>query len=395
VKKFLLALVLVLVMMLPVSAYAGNDENKIIVFKEGMDQDAKQKAVKDAGGVLLKHLDLVNGAAVRLPSSLENQLRSSSLVEGIYPDVVVRVSGRFTAAPSKSTQEIPWGIQRIGAPEAWPRFTGNGVRVAVMDSGIDFHHPDLKRNIKGGFNAINHRQGFDDDFGHGTHVAGTIAALNNHFGVVGTGYKISLYGVKVIDSTGTGLLSDVIEGLNWSVKNHMQVVNMSIETSEDSPPLRMAIAKTYAAGVVIVASAGNSGTPDAPLNGPTSYPAAYPQVIAVSAVDQDGSFASWSNYGKIELCAPGVDVLSTIPVEMLPEYPYFLGSGTSMACPHVTGTVALIISTRPLFYDVNHNGVWDPAEIKRKLKDSAEPLAGLSPDQQGWGLVRADRAVRR
>lgn len=382
-KRVFLAVLCALVLFVPAAAYAREDGKKIVVFKAEVGQDLREKVVRDAGGVLVKHLELVDGVAVQLPAGVEKKLKDSSMVEGIYPDAAVRPAGGSAAVG----QEIPWGITRIGADRAWVRSTGKGVRLAVIDSGIDIDHPDLAGNIKGGFNAIKHRDGFNDGFGHGTHVSGIIAALNNAYGVVGTGYNISLYGVKVLDDSGAGYLSDLIEGLHWAVKKHMQVVNISLETDEDIPPFHKAIARANAAGIVIVAAAGNEG-------GATAYPAAYPEVISVSAVDKDGNIAPWSNFGKIEMAAPGVDILSTIPEGMIPETSYYPSSGTSMASPHVAGTVALLLATKPPHkYDSNHNNVWDPDEVKRKLKDSAESLDGLTTAQQGWGLVRADRVL--
>lgn len=388
-KKFFLVILCALLLAVPAAGYAagaGDGGNKIVVFKAGAGPDLMEKAIKDAGGMLVKHLDLVNGTAVKLPAGVEQMLKDNPLVEGIYPDL--RVSERVDFKAAASSQEIPWGITRIGADKAWTLSTGDGVRVAVIDSGIDLDHPDLAANIKGGFNAVKHKDSCNDGFGHGTHVSGIIAALNNTFGVVGTSYNADLYAVKVLDDSGSGLLSDVIEGLHWAVKNHMQVANISLETDQDSPPFHKAIAKAVEAGVVVVAAAGNSGAA-------TAYPAAYPEVIAVSAVDKDGNIAPWSNTGKIELAAPGVDVLSTIPGGLIPDTLYYLSSGTSMASPHVAGTVALLMATPPGRYDANHNGVWDPAEVKLKLKESAETLPGLTAAQQGWGLVRADRAVSK
>jgi len=385
VKKYFLVIFLcALFFSFATMAYAEDGGRKIVVFKPGVKQELKEKVVREAGGFWAKHLDTIDGAAVTLPAGAEKIMKSSSLVEGIYPDAIVRPAEVAVAGG----QEIPWGITRIGADRAWATSTGEGVRVAVIDSGIDLDHPDLKDNIKGGYNAVKRKDSFDDGFGHGTHVAGIIAALNNSYGVVGTSYNVSLYGVKVLDDTGAGRLSDLIEGLAWSVFNRMQVVNISLETSEDLPPFRKAIAKTYAAGVVIVAAAGNGG-------GETAYPAAYPEVIAVSAVDGEDNIAPWSNSGKIELTAPGVDILSTVPVGFIPDSAYFSSSGTSMACPHVSGTVALLLASKiSRKYDFNHNGKWDPAEVKKKLQDSSETLPALTPAQQGWGLVRADHALK-
>lgn len=386
-KKLLLAVVCILVLSVPVAVQAFDDGDRIVVFKPGIGPDMQQKAVTNAGGVWKKGLNLVNGAAVRLPARAEKGLKNNPFVEGVYPDVTVYAK-RPSGVPAGTDQVIPWGVDRIEADKAWKISTGAGVKLAVIDSGIDLDHPDLAGNICGGFNAVNRRDSYDDGFGHGTHVAGTIAALNNAYGVVGTSCSVSLYAVKVLGDDGSGKLSDLIEGLGWAVENGMQVVNISLETGQDIRPFQRAIASAYDAGVIIVAAAGNQG-------GPTLYPAAYPEVIAVSAVDRDGNLAPWSNYGKVEMAAPGVDILSTIPDGFIPGYLYYEASGTSMASPHVAGTVALLLATTPsAAYDKNGNGKWDPDEVKLKLKNSAENLRWLDASQQGWGLVRADRALK-
>ncbi len=426
-RRVLLVFICAMILMFSTAAHAGNNDNKIVVFKAGLSQEVKQKAVNDAGGKSFENLDLVNGAVVSLPAAAEKKLVKSSQVEGIYPDSVVYAAGFFTADANKGvkqnqkgkdnkgkqkgednqgqqqgedTQQIPWGIERIGSDKAWPTSTGAGIKVAVLDSGVNRNHPDLAGNINGGFNAINKNKSFEDGFGHGTHISGTIAALNNTYGVVGVGHNISIYAVKVLDDSGTGKVSDVIKGLDWAVKNGMQVCNLSLSTTQDTPPFRKAIAKANAAGIVLVAATGNSGTYDAPFNGPTTYPAAYPEVIAVSAIDEFDQLAPFSNIGKVELTSPGVNIYSTIPPGVIPGMPadelYTWGTGTSMACPHVVGTVGLLLATTPpAKYDKNKNKKWDPDEVKQRLYDTAEPLRGLTAEQQGAGLVRADLALKR
>jgi subtilisin len=231
---------------------------------------------------------------------------------------------------------------------------------------------------------IKPRKSGDDDNGHGTHVAGVVAAVNNKIGIIGTGPKIHLYAVKILDKKGRGWLSDLIEGLDWCVDNEMQVVNMCFGSTFGNQSFHDAIIGAYMAGITLVASAGNNGE----YGGDIEYPAKYAETIAVSAIDRYGNFASFSSFGtKIDLTAPGVDIRSTYK-----KGTYEIMSGTSMSAPYVTGVVALILKTKVVGYDFDRDKKWDPYEIRVKLKATAEAL-GLDPYKQGAGLVRADFAI--
>jgi subtilisin len=288
---------------------------------------------------------------------------------------------------------IPWGVDRIDADLVWGTTTGSPIKVAVIDTGIDKDHPDLQANIKGGINFVFQKGTidptmWDDDNGHGTHVAGTIAAIDNEEGVIGVGPEIWLYAVKVLDRTGKGYLSDVVAGINWAINNDMDVISMSLGTSYDYQELRDACDAAYNAGIVIVAAAGNAGDGDASTN-EYSYPAAYDSVIAVGATDSNDNIAWWSNSGPyIELAAPGVSIYSTYK-----KGDYETMSGTSMACPHVSGVIALMLTTSPGIYDLDGDG-WDPTEIRSKLHDTAEDLGPTGKDNwYGYGLVDAEAVV--
>ena len=274
----------------------------------------------------------------------------------------------------------------IGAELAWPQIQGTSVRVAVLDTGVDLDHPDLYANIKGHINIIKPKKSGDDDSGHGTHVAGIVAAVDNAIGVIGVGPEIDLFAVKVLDKKGTGWLSDLIDALDWCIDNDIQIINMSLGSLEDNSSFHEAVKNAYQAGIVLIASAGNYGQ----QGGVISYPARYSETIAVSSVDQFGSLDPFSSFGnEIDITAPGVEVRSTYK-----DGTYALMSGTSMSAPHVTGTAALILCTIPKGqFDLNHNGIWEPSEILMKLKLSAQTL-GLPVAQQGAGLVRADEAIR-
>jgi len=209
--------------------------------------------------------------------------------------VVVSASGKpVKPVPDPApAQQIPWGVNRIDAELAWPQNTGQGVKVAVLDTGIDLSHPDLLANIKGGYNAIKPNKSPADDNGHGTHVAGIIAAVNDNIGVVGVAPQAELYAVKVLSANGSGYLSDIIEGLEWCITNNMQVINMSLGTSSEVQSFHDAVIKVYNAGIVMVAAAGNSG----PGDNTVEYPAKYEEVIAVSATSDNDAIASFSSRG--------------------------------------------------------------------------------------------------
>lgn len=382
-----------------VSTFAGEEPGggrKIVVFTSGLGEDEKDKIIEHSRGIKEHDLDLINAKAVSLPDDdSETELKNNPNVTRIEDDVIVealdkekkeeRVLKTARARSISPSQVLPWGIDRINAELVWHGGnTADPIKVGVIDTGISKSHPDLKTNIKGGVNIINPLKSWDDDNGHGSHVAGIIAALNNSVGVVGTGPASDLYAVKVLDRNGSGFLSNVISGIQWSVAHGMKVVNMSLGTSFDIQSMRDAVKAAHDAGVVVVAAAGNSG-------GSVIFPAAYPEAIAVSATDQNNQLASFSSRGpEIDLAAPGVNILSTYKGTN-----YAILSGTSMATPHVTGSAALVLNTPVGVYDANGNGAWDPGEVQKKLEDRATDLGSAGFDNlYGYGLVNAFNAVQ-
>jgi len=361
-------------------------ERKIIVFKSTLTDDAtKENIIKKHGGIKIKKLDLVNGAVVYLTNKQKNALSIEGEIARIEDDVIISVSGKGSDVPTNTqpAQQVPWGILQIKADSVWLVTTADRVKVAVIDSGIDLSHPDLIDNIKGGYNTINPKKSANDDYGHGTHVAGIIAAENNSIGVVGVGPQIDLYAVKVLNSQGSGYVSDVIEGLDWSMKNGMQIINMSFGMPTDSQSLHDAISLVNQSGIVQIASAGNS------YGGSVSYPAAYPEVISVSATDSSNQIAPFSSKGKVDLSAPGVSIFSTYKGST-----YQTMNGTSMAAPHVTGVAALLLSV-PSKCDLNYDGLVSPAEIKQRLENTAVDLGVSGKDGIfGAGLVNAYSAIQ-
>ncbi|MBI3288461.1 MAG: S8 family peptidase [Elusimicrobia bacterium] len=293
----------------------------------------------------------------------------------------------MAAAMAAQRAEEPWGINRVHAPAAWASCAheqvkaceGAGVKVAVIDTGIDSSHPDLRGKVDGGFSAITKTENpsdYQDDNGHGTHVSGTIAAKKDSKGVVGVAPSARLYAVKVLDADGSGNLSDVIDGIVWAAKNKMDVANMSLGAPVDSEAMKRAVRFARGAGLVIVAAAGNSG-------GSVGFPGAYDDVIAVAASDYEDKLAPFSSRGPaVDFIAPGVDVLSS---KMGGGFASF--SGTSMASPHVAGLAAIVVAQ-------GYVGLNGPDGVMSQLKKAASALPVLTAEMQGAGIVDAGKLTR-
>ena len=213
---------------------------------------------------------------------------------------------------------------------------------------------------------------WNDGHGHGTHVAGIVAARNNTIGVVGVAPEATLWAVKVLSDAGSGYTSDIIQGLDWCAAHGIKVASMSLGGG-GTASLQAACDRAFSQGVVLVAAAGNSA-------GPVMYPAAYSSVIAVSASDSRDLRASFSNYGpQIALAAPGVSIYSTYKGGA-----YATMSGTSMACPHVAGAAALAWAS----------GLTSAQAVRDRLTTTAEDLGPKGFDTSfGYGLVDAQRAA--
>jgi subtilisin len=330
--------------------------------------------VRAMGGQVRHVYSIVPAIAASVPEPALRGLAGDRRVRYVEEDAQV-----FT-----TSQTIPWGIHRVFGDSTdariatwdWAR-KGDNIKVAVLDSGIA-SHPDL--NVVGG--TTFYGSNYDDGLGHGTHVAGTIAALDNSIGVVGVGPNIELYAVKVFSDSGEGYMSDVIAGLQWAANENnghgvMDIVNMSL-SGPASQTLENAVNAAYnqGAGILLVASAGNDGSH--PRFSRVGYPARYNAVIAVAATTQSNTRASFSSTGpEVELSAPGVEILSTVPGDGYASY-----QGTSMAAPHVAGVAALIMATNP---DLT------ASQVREILRETAQNLG--DPNHFGYGLVRANEAV--
>ncbi|MFC4103799.1 S8 family peptidase [Paenibacillus xanthanilyticus] len=275
--------------------------------------------------------------------------------------------------PRKRKSPIPWNVCRVQAPAVWPLTKGACVKVAILDTGIG-PNPDLR--VAGGINTITGGS-YRDDNGHGTHVAGIAAARGAKGRQFGVAPRAALYAVKVLDATGSGYISDIIDGIEWCIRNRMQVINMSFGLlGGESPALHAAIRQAYKRGIVLVASAGNNG----PFNPALDAPASYPQTLAVAASTRSNRIAPYSSRGKrLLITAPGNLIRSTKPGDG-----YAIMSGTSMAAPHVAGGAALLLARYP--------GI-GPKSLACKLRRAARMLPGYSTRAQGAGLLQLARAA--
>jgi len=337
------------------------------------------------GGNPRRLLVSANAIAGTLPGRAIGRVKRIANVAYVVEDVIVTAvkgkppgkggGGKDDGTPAP--QEFPWGIDRIDSELAWNESRGAGVRVAIVDTGIDLDHPDLTPRVVDGANFVNSKKSADDDNGHGTHVAGVVGASDNTLGVVGVAPLATLLAVKVLDRNGSGWLSAVLAGIDWAAANGAQVINLSLGTSSDIQVFEDTVDSAVSSGVVVVAAAGNSA-----LSGNSaSYPGAYDSVIGVGATDSTDARASFSTFGpQLDLAAPGVDIKSTWK-----KGGYNTISGTSMSSPHVAGAAALAIGT----------GIYgDNAAVRAALESTADDLGPAGRDDEfGHGLVDAEEVV--
>lgn len=242
--------------------------------------------------------------------------------------------------PSVSFSDtVGYGVKMIHAQKEWKETMGAGINIAILDTGIDFDHQDLKDRVKGGINfTSSNPKDYMDRKGHGTHCAGIIAASLNNNGIVGVAPEANLFAVKILGDDGAGSLDWIIKGIEWCINNDIHIISMSLGTNVHHEALYNAIKRAYDKGVILVAASGNDG--DGGKTQTIDYPGFYQEVIAVSAIDANEVIGDFSSTGSnVVISAAGVDVLSTYPGNK-----YAKLSGTSMACPHISGAIALMLA---------------------------------------------------
>lgn len=361
-RKFFAVMLVVLLTMTAV-AYATSpakvEKVSVII---GLANENGRASVLAAGGKIQREFKFINAVQVELPRVAAEKLKTARGIEYVEPDFMAQAYA----------QTVPWGIEHVNAPDVHSAgYQGSGIKVAVLDTGILTSHADLQ--VSGGYDTTGIGS-YVDDHGHGTHVAGTVAALNNSIGVIGAAPAAQLYAVKVLDRYGSGTYSNIIAGIEWAISNDIDVINMSLGGSSGSTALQQACDAAYKAGILVVAAAGNEGT----SSGDTEcigYPAKYSSVMAVGSITSDNVRSYFSSTGStLEIMAPGSNIYSTTI-----NGSYGTMSGTSMACPHVAGVAALVWSAKPSLSNV---------QLRSALNETANDLWN-DPWRYGNGLVDA------
>jgi thermitase len=369
------------------------------------------------------NLVVIQRPKIELENSVIKLLEQNSAVEYIEPNYIYRIS----KTPTDPMFGKLWGLSNVGqsdrgigtagididAEKAWDITQGSDQTVvAVIDTGIDYNHPDLKENIWTNQKELNGKPGVDDDGngyiddihgfafvdkpvpttnpmddnGHGTHCAGTIGARgNNGIGVVGVSWNVKMMALKFLGADGSGTLEGAIKAIDYARTNGAKILSNSWGGGGESQALREAILSANSAGALFIAAAGNDG---ANIDNNPHYPASYdvPNMLAVAAIDNNGRLASFSNYGKraTHVAAPGVNVFSSYIKASAADTGYQTLSGTSMATPHVSGVVALLLSKEPNLTNL---------QLKERIISSSRKMAALKNRVASGGLVNAFMAL--
>jgi subtilisin family serine protease len=249
----------------------------------------------------------------------------------LLPHIVEPIYG----LKSSSVQMLTWQITEFSIQSVWDKTDGSNVVVAVIDTGCDLNHEDIKDNILQGYNVLDPKKDPNDGNGHGTHVAGTIAALNNNKGVVGVSPKTKVLPIKALDDSGMGSNNNVGAAIVWAVDNGADIITMSLGSDYPSIPIERALIYAESKNVAVFCAAGNSG-----INHDVNFPARYEQSVSVGAINRNLDLCEFSCTGdSLDFLAPGQDIVSSVPGNN-----YASMSGTSMATPFAVGCASLYLS---------------------------------------------------
>jgi len=282
----------------------------------------------------------------------------------------------FGLSPS-DPQMKGWEIKKFKVDQQWEKSRGDGVRVAVIDTGCDVNHPDIKSNIDGQFNFITDTESAMDDNSHGSHVSGTIAACDNNKGMVGIAPKAKILALKALDENGSGNLTNIARAIDYAVKEKVDIITMSLGSRGSSLPVKRAVKRAHDSGCLIFCAAGNSGP-----NVDIMFPAKYPETISIGAIDENLNRTNFTCSGpSLDFLAPGHNIMSIIPGGR-----YALMSGTSMSNPFAAGVAALYLS----YYRQKYNRTPNREELVGILKKHAISIkneAFKSKEYQGYGII--------
>lgn len=358
----------------------------VVVFNDntnsfGALDDQVTSFASDNNAEVLYKYDTIHGVAIKLPDGNADKLKELNNVKYIEKDITFNVS-----------LDDATGI--IGAPQLWDTgYTGKGVKVAVVDTGIDGGHPDLKGRIMDWKDYINGKPEPYDDFGHGTHCAGIIGgngagSNGKHKGVAP---EVQFIGVKVLGKNGSGSLSSIMKGLDYAAHSDAKVISMSLGSNEHSQAMDDLVMKAVNNGKIVVCAAGNSG----PDENTVGCPADTPGAITVGATDKTDNMAKFSSRGptkdgrmKPDICAPGKDIVSCKAAGIMKNKAidtyYISMSGTSMACPMVSGSVALMVQANPKL---------TPQQAKEILEKTAKHGNSYPNNNSGYGRINVKSAI--
>lgn len=323
----------------------------------------------------MEELEKIGVILLEIPSyQLEQKIQELQLVTGVAyvePNYSVQAMDLIPNDPGWSFQ---YGLTAIRAPQGWSLSTGSSsVTIAILDSGVDLGHEDLAGRIVAGYDFVNNDSVPQDDFGHGTLVAGIAAASgNNGTGVAGVSWRARIMPLKVLNNSGGGSYANVAAGILWAADHGAQVINLSLGGAAPSVTLQDAVLYAYNKGILLVAASGNNG------GAQVLYPARYPEVMAVGATNFSNQPSSISNYGpEVDVAAPGENIYSLWPGG------YFTQSGTSMSAPFVSGLAAILFSFTS-----------DAGVVRNAIESTALDVGPVGWDlYSGAGLIQMDSAI--
>ena len=355
------------------------NDQVLVGFNPAAPQERADAIMRDVNAEIVSEITSLGIYVLKIPrGAVEETVLNLRHQPGILlaePNYYVYADDTIPSDPGFGSQ---YGLINIRAPQGWDLSTGaTWVTIAVLDSGVDLSHPDLAYKTLPGYDFVNNDDIPQDDYGHGTHVAGIAAAAsNNGAGITGVSWGANIMPLKVLNSSGGGTYANVAAGIVWATDHGAQVINMSLGGSYPSSVLEDAVNYAYTRGMVQVAAAGNSGS------GTVLYPARYAPVIAVAATDNFNSHAGFSNYGpEVDLAAPGVSIYS-----LYPGGGYGYRSGTSMAAPFVSGLAAILIGLP---------GNYDAGYVEGQMESAALDLGAAGWDvYYGAGLIQMDAALQ-
>ncbi|WP_255294098.1 S8 family serine peptidase [Bacillus toyonensis] len=344
-KKVIVCFSLIFLFLYSISANPSFAEQKfdtyLVTFKNVVDS----KIILNHGGTIEKIYKYTPTVVSKIPVDSIDSLRKNPNITTVEKDVSVEVIPDIKKEYSQKRSSImnsgapvlsDWNMERVKiSPVHKQGYKGSNIKIGIIDSGIDITHEDIK--ITDGINIIDTNSNYTDEFGHGTRVAGVIAALDNNKGVLGMAPLSKIYAIKVLDSRGKGSISNVISGIEWAIDNKLDIVNLSLQTIINNNALEEVVKKAHEQGIILVAAAGN----------------------------------------RLDLVAPGNNVYTTIPRSF-----YYVYSGTSIASPHVAGIAALLKEANPNLTNI---------EISQILKNTATDLKDNF--YYGNGLVNAEKAI--